>query len=394
MVRIAALLSVLAILLYFAAHFDPHEKEVYRGLSGQARIDRMFAARHFLDGMGFSLHPALNEPWLDELNGETEVVFIYVGSALNDSDRVARALAWIESGGHLILAPQSPRPGFQAAELLQGRFQVSEKKLTPDADKADSANNAALMKEGPGKEKSRRKESMEVHWGALSKPLNVARDTIARLQSGADLRVVASDRHGPIVLQHEIGAGRVTFVYKTSWFSNWAINKHDHAEFLYRLIAPSYQGGLIRFVVRGYAPDSILRLLWRHAPRAMLAFAAIVILFVACRVGRFGPLQPTPKPIERSLRDQLHAQVEFVRAQNAAADLANVLAADLEARVRIGLPGWERLESAQRIDYVSHRYQIESAIVREALGYGAARMSAHAEVVQRLRSIELLRRKV
>jgi hypothetical protein len=94
--------------------------------------------------------------------------------------------------------------------------------------------------------------------------------------------------------------------------------------------------------------DSLLTLLWRNFPQALVALIALIALGFWHVGVRNGPLlEPAPRA-RRQLQEHLRASADFMLRRNGQHSLLQALQQDILRRVRHRHPGFEQLGVAEQ----------------------------------------------
>ena len=124
-----------------------------------------------------------------------------------------------------------------------------------------------------------------------------------------------------VALTFPMGRGRVTVLPSLRFLRNSAISENDHAELGWRLASTSVPALLF---VRLTSPG-IMEWLASDAWPALLAAALLLLLWLARIIPRFGPLEPDPPPVRRSLLEHIVASGRFLWSRGATAELVEAV---------------------------------------------------------------------
>jgi hypothetical protein len=131
-----------------------------------------------------------------------------------------------------------------------------------------------------------------------------------------DLLAVAID--GRLMLaSFSVGKGRVVALSDLTFLNNRSIGDLDHAEFAWRLAtgAPDPKPALIFLRV---ASPSLWEWLTENAWPVLAAATVLLLAWLARIVPRFGPLEPEPAPVRRSLLEHLRASGRYIWSRGSA----------------------------------------------------------------------------
>ncbi|MGB0722529.1 MAG: DUF4350 domain-containing protein [Gammaproteobacteria bacterium] len=265
---------------------EPYEKQ--HAPRGEARVNLFLAAHEFLERMGVPevASPSTHTAALPDPRGG---VLFHPGSRV-DLDRGAqeRWLDWAERGGHLLLGFGSPDMG--ALALLQGEL-PGELKGGHLSERLDVRPHTTPLK-APGSEAD---DSQGGRAGAAE-----VSDWILDLDPRYSLESERADidyglriQGRQVLISFPHGAGRVTFFTESRIFQHPDIGEGDRAELLWRIVklhgAPRHV-----LIVRGVHVPSLPAWVIGQAPYAVLCLVLWLVLFVAARMRRFGPvLEPS-----------------------------------------------------------------------------------------------------
>ncbi|HEX4327868.1 MAG TPA: DUF4350 domain-containing protein [Burkholderiales bacterium] len=323
---ITALLAVLLGLgaIWWFNNWEHVSEHVYKGLKGEAAEDPYLAMKRFLARMNVQVEerkPAATagnkfgawQPGGTVMLGDRRHVVM-------TQERVAQVLAWVEHGGHLIVEaefPGRPDPLLTALDF--------ERKPQPRPPRPVRADPKAPLTAA----------ERQARWAEritdVSIPGNprVLQVEFSPYQSLADPKNHAQwkveNALGVRMLHQARGAGQITVVSNFDWLTYNGvgrfkdertqptnIGKLDHAELLMTLLRlnPEYAKHPLR-LIWGNDQVSLWEMLAREAWMALAAFAALVLLWLARVIPRFGPLQPEPPPAEQRLAAHLEASGRF-----------------------------------------------------------------------------------
>lgn len=251
--------------------------------SGEARLRDFLAAERFAERMGLRSRELRSLPELDKA-GPGVLVVPNRRQAI-DGERVARLLAWVQAGGHLIAE----------AELLGVE---------------DPLFDSLQIKRVEGKPQ-----------------LKPAFPDRLALQAAAKPTLQVEDK----LLSFPRGRGRVTVATSLHFARNGLIGREGHAELLWRLLELTPASELQVF----FRPErlSLAGFLVQHAFAALVAAGLLLALWLWRIAPRFGPIAPDAPPARRRLLDHLRASGRYYWSQGLRARL--VLAARDAALRRI-----------------------------------------------------------
>jgi len=268
---------------WFLSNFERVPAREWVGMSGEARLRPFLAAERFADRMGLPAKELRSAQEFDGLPAGA-VLLLPNGRQVLDAPRLARVMAWVEGGGHLVVEPEV----VGVADPLLDALSVQRA--------ADTPRGKPLSVELPG---SDRKLSV-----LLDSPIRLVTAApgsrlLFRVGPPAAAKLVALAR----------GRGTVTVAATLAFARNQRIGDNDNAEFFWRILDPERAKGLRVF----FSPErlSLWNFLVEHAAEALAAVAGLVGLWL-WRIGpRFGPLAADPPPGRRRLLDHLRASGRY-----------------------------------------------------------------------------------
>ena len=309
----------------FTQNYAIVKDRVWVGMSGEARVNWLLAARMLLTRMGARVQESSDLARLDKFPvGGT--IFLAADRGELDPPTAARLLSWVQDGGHLVLGVERPF----AHDALLDALGVSAQPDTSSF-KADDVQ----LPDG-------------TH-------LRVDLTPSPRLYDDEDAASWSHESHGAIrMLQIPYEEGTVTVLSTLRPFGNNAIGRLDHAELLWRL-AGAHGHPLDVWLVRHLDIQSLPRWLMTHAMSVLVALAVFLLLALWRVMLRFGPLQPNAAPDRRSLVEHLSAMGRFYSMQRQLAKLIQIVRQDgldllaVRAPETRGQDGAARLKAAARL---------------------------------------------
>ncbi len=298
--------------IWWLANFDHVPEQVYKGLKGEAAKDPYFAMKRFLASEHVQVEERLpGNTGNSKFSGWGARGTVLLGDrrqVVMTPARVAQTLAWVEAGGHLILEAEYPR----RPDPLLAAIGLERRPLAKRAP--------------PDRQRRGEPELTEVAIPGYARALQVQ---FSPYQSLADPRGMAhwkaEDARGLRMVHLQRRAGMITVVSNFDWLGYQGtfaikdpkrqptnIGKYDHAELLMALIRlnPNYAQTPLR-LIWGDDEVSLWGSLAREAWMALAALAALIVLWLARVIPRFGPLQPEPPAAEQRLAAHLEASGRF-----------------------------------------------------------------------------------
>ncbi len=331
-VFIVLLVGALSIYLYLKA--TPYQAEIDHGPSPEALANPYLAAEHFLRKQGLTVNHANGLDVLPTLDPHQHSLLL-LGDRYNMTPRqIDQVLNWTRAGGRILFVAQSlwdEKTG-QSNDLLLDRVQLHQS-LSKD------------LKEPPP-------DILDDHYPKLTKlyledeeaPAYANFDTAFHLDDPKNLaQAWANSGKATHMMQLNHGLGSITVVTDADLWKTPAIDQYDNAWLLWYLTANTSVTLLFNT-----DHDSLLTLLWRYFPQALVALIALIGLGFWHAGVRQGPLQEPAAKGRRQLQEHLRASADFLLRRNGQQHLLQALQQDILRRVRRRHPGFEQLGVAEQ----------------------------------------------
>ena len=277
-------LAVLGV-VWFLQTYERVPGKAYVPASGEARLRDFLAAERFAERMGLPARELRSLADLDALP-RAGVLVVPHGRQAIDGPRIARLLAWVQAGGHLVAE----------AELL-------------------GVDDPLLASLGVAREAR----------APVVKPLAVEigdRRLSVSFRGRMALRTQATPRRevGDQLVSFARGKGIVTVATTLDFARNGLIGANDNAEFLWTVLRLAPATSLEVF----FRPErlSLWGFLTQHAAPALVAAFLLLAMWLWRIAPRFGPVPADPPPARRRLLDHLRASGRYLWSQGLRGRLA------------------------------------------------------------------------
>jgi hypothetical protein len=417
---------VAAALLTFAAWVMVNtswvEEDVPDPVKGAAAADRYYSLRPILKAAGSTLETRTRLEPLPPA-GATLVLDSPFWDLFPDRD--AKLKAWVERGGHLVIATSQldgaehlrwvpivhrrPHPPGRAASGADDDDEDEDDAEAPPARPAPGMPRAAAMPRGGHAEAGCVEDYVEAprsipafepgrhYTGCLYSSALLPR-------AGVEPTWQLLDKDSTIALRVPVGRGSVTCV--TSWWVPHAaadpsrsglllgyrnVLRDDNALVVVAML--DARPGRDVWIVDDEAGEPFMQWLWHHGRAPLLLGLAAVALALWRLMVRFGPREAAPPRARRSMGEQVRGTGEFIAANEPAAlHAATRRAFDDAARTRV--EDWAALDDPERIDALARRLAPAVAIDRAALlaALNAAPRATSAQWLAAIATIEEARR--
>lgn len=331
-VFVAVLLIALSVYLYVKA--TPYQTDIDHGPSPEAQANPYLAAEYFLRKQGLSVNHANSLDILPTLEPHQHSLLL-LGDRYNMTPRqIDQLLNWTRAGGRLLFVAQSlwdEKTG-QSNDLLLDRVQLHQS-LSED-----------LKDPPPAIDDDPYPKLTKLYLEDENAPAYVGFDTAFHLEDPKNLaQSWANSGKATHMMQLTHGLGSITVVTDADLWKTPAIDQYDNAWLLWYLTADTSVTLLFNT-----DHDSLLTLLLRYFPQALIALFALIGLGFWHVGVRQGPLlEPVPRA-RRQLQEHLRASADFMLRRNGQQHLMQALQHDILRRVRRRHPGFEQLGVAEQ----------------------------------------------
>ncbi|EJM19198.1 hypothetical protein PMI22_02968 [Pseudomonas sp. GM21] len=331
-VFIALLVGALSIYLYLKA--TPYPAEIDHGPSPEAQANPYLAAEHFLRKQGLTVSHANGLDVLPTLDPHQHSLLL-LGNRYNMTPRqIDQVLNWTRAGGRILFVAQSlwdEKTG-QSNDLLLDRVQLHQS-LSKD-----------LKEPPPDILDDRYPKLTKLYLEDEEAPAYANFDTTFHLDDPKNLaQAWANSGKATHMMQLNHGLGSIIVVTDADLWKTPAIDQYDNAWLLWYLTADTSVTLLFNI-----EHDSLLTLLWRYFPQALVALIALIGLGFWHAGVRQGPLQEPAAKGRRQLQEHLRASADFMLRRNGQQHLLQALQQDILRRVRRRHPGFEQLGVAEQ----------------------------------------------
>ncbi|MGL6246778.1 DUF4350 domain-containing protein [Pseudomonas sp.] len=331
-VFIAVLVGALSVYLYLKA--TPYQAEIDHGPTPEAQANPYLAAEHFLRKQGLTVGHANSLDVLPTLDPHQHSLLL-LGDRYNMTPRqIDQVMNWTRAGGRLLFVAQSlwdEKTG-QSNDLLLDRVQVHQS-LSKD------------LKEPPP-------DILDDPFPKLTKlyledenaPAYASFDTAFHLEDPKNLaQAWANSGKATHMMQLNHGLGSIIVVTDADLWKTPDIGQYDNAWLLWYLTADTSVTLLFNT-----DHDSLLTLLLRNFPQALVALIALIGLALRHVAVRQGPLLVPASKGRRQLQEHLRASADFMLRRKGQQHLLHALQQDILRRVRRRHPGFEQLGVAEQ----------------------------------------------
>lgn len=316
--------------------------------------------------------------------------------------RVANLLTWVEKGGQLIVTPE---PGVREDPLLKAfqvtRWQAPESKpANEDDDEAPAAAPATSPPANtgwcgprppppPGKKVAPWPNHFTVQPPGSARPLSMEFSGIG-LCAGARAPEWSAGvaGYGAQILNFRHGQGQVTFINNLRrWYNNWRIAEQDHAEVLWALIGQAPPTARVTLVTRLSVP-TLREWLVENMSAALIALAALLLLWLWRVVPRFGPPRPEKSLERRQLREHLAALGRYVWRMGGREHWLRIARETFMQRLNLRHPSIAALPPGEQASALSRLTHRPATLIASALHAPANSPAAFTLALRTLKNLE------
>ncbi|POA30425.1 DUF4350 domain-containing protein [Pseudomonas sp. GW456-12-1-14-TSB6] len=372
---IVALLGALGIYLYLKA--TPYQAEVDHGPSPAAQANPYLAAEMFLRERGIDVSHAESLAVLPDIDPRQHTLLMFNDRSKMTPRQVDQVLNWARAGGRLVFVAESiwdEKTG-QSNDLLLDRVQLHQlfsrdlKDPPPDAAEDPFPNLTKLYLEDE------------------DAPAYAGFDTAFHLEDPKNLaQAWANSAKATHMMQLAFGLGTITVVTDADLWKTPAIAQHDNAWLLWYLSADTAVT-----LLYNTEHDSLLTLLWRYFPQAIVALLALIGLWLWHVGVRHGPVQAPSPSGRRQLMEHLRASADFILRHNGQQTLLQALQQDVLRRARHRHPGFDQLNVAEQWLVLSRLTRQPTRAISQALSPAPKRRLSSAEFCRQVAQLQALR---
>ncbi|QIA05007.1 DUF4350 domain-containing protein [Pseudomonas fluorescens] len=372
---IVALLGALGIYLYLKA--TPYQAEVDHGPSPAAQANPYLAAEMFLRERGIEVSHAESLAVLPDIDPRQHTLLMFNDRSKMTPRQVDQVLNWARAGGRLVFVAESiwDEKNGQSNDLLLDRVQLhqlfsKDLKDPPPDDAEDPFPNLTKL-----------------YLEDEDAPAYAGFDTAFHLEDPKNLaQAWANSAKATHMMQLAFGLGTITVVTDADLWKTQAIAQHDNAWLLWYLSADTAVT-----LLYNTEHDSLLTLLWRYFPQAIVALLALIGLWLWHVGVRHGPVQAPSPSGRRQLMEHLRASADFILRHNGQQTLLQALQQDVLRRARHRHPGFDQLNVAEQWLVLSRLTRQPTRAISQALSPASKRRLSSAEFCRQVAHLQALR---
>jgi len=355
--RIISLLVVLAVVaLGVWTAYNSHWEyvPVRSPPRGEALTNRYYSLEHLLRDLGIQTREVRS---LRDLPPDAA---LYVRDFQMDfAHRDLRSVeAWVEAGGRLII------PGL-VLSLTPPLQQWSA--VSPVVRERRTLQKSTLLLAPPPECSLWSVQTREASSESLCIGMTVAGAGYASHR--IPLWSMSSEGHGMQVLRVAIDSGELTVIGPMAMLENEQLIQHDHARAF--MAASGLKRGDTLLILGNPGSEPLLALLWRLAAPAVVVLGLAILALIVRHWPRFGPAEPAPTPIRRSLAEQIHAAGRFAWRTHRLAALRAAVGQALTERASRVIAGYATLNPSAQAEAIARLTGIDARTLSAALTVAA-----------------------
>jgi len=372
---IVALVGIFAIYLYSKA--VPYQETVDHGPSPQAQANPYLAAEYFLRQQGINVEHANNLNVLPTLEPRQHSLLLLGERSDMTPREVEQLLNWTRAGGRLVFV----------AEALWDEKTGSSGDLLLDRVRLRQLLSEDLKEPEPELIKEPYPELTKLYLEDEEAPAYASFDTDFHLEDPHNLaQAWANSALSTHMMQLNLGLGSITVLTDAELWKNEQIDQYDNAWLLWYLSADTDVTLLFNI-----DHDSLLTLLLRYFPQALVALAALVALWFWRSAARDGPVQQPASKARRQLEEHLQASAGFHLRHNGREYLLHALQQDVLRRARHLHPGFEKLAVAEQWQVLARLTRQPTRAISQALSPRPKQRMSSAEFCRQVAHLQSLR---
>jgi hypothetical protein len=378
-IGVGALAALVLALAWFLANFEQVPVTRREAAAPEARRNPYLALERFLARMG---REPVRMPRLDALDGlgAGDVLILDRNRRrVLDGAQGRRLLAWVEGGGHLIVAAELPGVDDPLAQALGVEW-------APVAAEC-RADDAAPGRAGPGT--AEEPAAITAQLPGAERPLALDAGFLGlRTVQGEPAWQAAGMGSGAMLLHFARGDGQVTVLADLARLAdNLRIGRRDHAEILWALLRHYRPEGRVWLATRLEIP-TLGQWLAESAWMVLVSASLLLAAWLAHVVPRFGGLAPAAAAERRSLRDHLAAMGRFLAASGGLTFLLETVRGALQARLALRHPALVALPPAERRKALARIARLPAEELRHALEATPRGRGGFTEAIAALQQLE------
>lgn len=438
---LAAILVTIGVTGFFT-FYEHYEEEVDLGWRSDALLNPFLAAEFYLSKSGYDINSFDSISKIENLSN-VDTLFMSNSYQILTDNRQEILLAWLNQGGHLIVAPGSVNT--EENDRILSHFNVGIEKSNYVSYNIniifdDDFLSESISQDGSADDSSEREQRRE----RIRKVLETANRAIEDLDKQQDftteekrlayeqstpaaeltqlsfsdnnqnLRVhfdpslrltylsIEEDSElpdpdyfpfywrgtewGTHFIQIDVGDGLLTVISDASIFSSDNIDRFDHAYLLNNLIDENDRS----VIIYGANMQSLGQILKEFTPEFFISLGIFTLAWIWFNAPRFGPLQVIEKTTRRSMAEHLHASANYLWQGAFYEDLLEPLCKEIHLKAARMIPSYSALSETAQFENLSQISDIELHQVQAAFAFkqelSEENLLINVQTLQRIRN--------
>ena len=361
---------------WFTQNFERVEIETFSSFKGEARSNKLLAARRFSKAMGLPAHSLQHLPRRDELP-EVHDTLVLMSTRANLSAQYTEALLeWLNRGGHLVL--QARRDfGTDFEQPLDDRLleRLGIRVFRNDSSKIDDAD-AIYIVVSP----------------LFDQPLHVEVKPYLRLETTrTSAQVLMQNQQGVTGLRQTHGDGLITVLTDMSFITNRRIGQHDNALFFWHLLQTDHTPQNLWLVYSEEMPP-LWHWLWKYVWPIITTLFVLLTAALIAAIQRFGPIIDVESTHRRRILEHIEASGHFQWQHGKKQQLFHYLRTALDDRLSTIHPIYKHHTLEERVKLLSRLSGISAQAIHKLLS--SPRLDTPKEFTEAVQQLNTIRKRI
>lgn len=354
------------------------EEEVYTGLKGEARTNPYLAVERLLEKRGFSVHTIHDEYQLHRLCQQLELNE-GAGTALNNKGTIfflakrdafkqqtlEELLAWIESGGNLIMNVPPEIKWDMSGEKQTNNSSGGQKYTYTDFFTEYLEIEVYLIPHTDlnYEELETEADSIEVMLPGADRPLAVIMDdsVILRDTKNSALWAIQQDENN-LLLQFKIGQGYISLAGSLSFMTNSMIGEKNNAALFWYVTTMDNRKGDVLFIKR-YEYKSFWEILVQYTWMFLISLFILLVFLIWKSGMRFGPVISVTDTVRRSVIEHVYASGQFLWNRKHGTILLDALVLAVKYKIKTKVLNWDMLSAFDQLKLLKQRTELGEEVL-------------------------------
>ena len=371
----------------FFLFFEKAQRQIETFGSAEARRNPFLAASKFLDKAGIPASSSNQREFLNELPPVQDMILIHKPGSNYPEDRQDQIVAWVESGGTLVINNNfSGQNGYQLLERFGIFFQL------PDSDK-DTASKKDKREERHSDDDSKDKDECkcseketidDIFYGKELALAFSSAKALPLLESSSHAMISFVGKYGAHILQKSVGDGQLIVLSDDRFLQNSMIGENDHAYFLLKL---SENQEKVWILYNSIMP-SLMTLVLTKMPYMVVSLGILIIFTFLFLTIRIGPLYPLNDYSNRNIIEHLLSAGHFVRKKDRSNQQIKKSRDTLEKKIATKYLYFPKKKRTEQIQLISKWAQMPVTDVLTALDLPVKTTSEYIKTTMLIKKIE------